>query len=186
MCGMKTRQDGYFCCGSRGGSYMRGIQRGLLLGTALVAALQVQLCVRASHVSYGWALGLLAILAMSITIHFLGLILLHFTLMVSVEFQRNTEYVDQVIEEQSQLLTQSSALYLVYLACEYKELTFEHVMKSGKQIEAQTKRRSEHREWSTVVDIFIAPPSFKLVALPLSRISSISKTPKQVLFFLTL
>ena len=184
MCGMKTRQDGYFCCGSRGGSYMRGIQRGLLLGTALVAALQVQLCVRASHVSYGWALGLLAILAMSITIHFLGLILLHFTLMVSVEFQRNTEYVDQVIEEQSQLLTQSSALYLVYLACEYhKEITFEHVMKSGKQIQAQIKRRSEHREWSTVVDIFIASPSFKLVALPLPRISFISKTPKQVLFF---
>jgi len=130
--------------------------------------------------------GILAILAMSITIHFLGLILLHFTLMVSVEFQRNTEYVDQVIEEQSQLLTQSSALYLVYLACEYKELTFEHVMKSGKQIQAQIKRRSEHREWSTVVDIFIASPSFKLVALPLPRISSISKTAKQVLFFLTL
>ena len=35
------------------------------------------------------------------------------------------------------------------------------------------KRRSEHREWSTVVDIDISipPPSFKLVLLSLSRFS---------------
>ena len=37
------------------------------------------------------------------------------------------------------------------------------------------------REWSTVVNIFIHPPSFKPVSLSLSR-SSLSKTPKQVFF----
>ena len=44
-----------------------------------------------------------------------------------------------------------------------------------------TKRRSEHREWSTVVKICIPPPSFKPVSLSLSR-SPLSKTPKQVFF----
>ena len=38
------------------------------------------------------------------------------------------------------------------------------------------------REWSTVVDISMTPPSFKPVSLPLSRISSILKQPKQVFF----
>ena len=38
------------------------------------------------------------------------------------------------------------------------------------------------REWSTVVDISITPPSFKPVSLSLSR-SPLSKTPKQVFFF---
>ena len=33
------------------------------------------------------------------------------------------------------------------------------------------KRRSEHREWSTAVSIFIPPPSFKPVSLSLSRSS---------------
>ena len=37
------------------------------------------------------------------------------------------------------------------------------------------------REWSTVVDISIPPPSFKPVSLSLSR-SPLSKTPKQVFF----
>ena len=37
------------------------------------------------------------------------------------------------------------------------------------------------REWSTVVDISIPPPSFKLVSLSSPR-SPLSKTPKQVLF----
>ena len=37
------------------------------------------------------------------------------------------------------------------------------------------------REWSTVVDISIPPPSFKPVSLYLSR-SPLSKTPKQVFF----
>ena len=32
-----------------------------------------------------------------------------------------------------------------------------------------SKRRSEHREWSTVVDILIIPPSFQSVSLFLSR-----------------
>ena len=40
---------------------------------------------------------------------------------------------------------------------------------------------SEHREWSTVVDISMTSPSFKLVPLSLPR-SSLSKTPKQVFF----
>ena len=44
-----------------------------------------------------------------------------------------------------------------------------------------SKRRSAHREWSTVVDISIRPSSFKPVLLPLSR-SPLSKTPKQVFF----
>ena len=42
---------------------------------------------------------------------------------------------------------------------------------------------SVHREWSTVVDISITPPSFKPVSFSLSRFS-LSKTSKQV-FFLT-
>ena len=37
------------------------------------------------------------------------------------------------------------------------------------------------REWSTVVDISIPPPSFKHVSSFLSR-SPLSKTPKQVFF----
>ena len=37
------------------------------------------------------------------------------------------------------------------------------------------------REWSTVVDISIPPPSFKLVSLSSPR-SPLSKTPKQVIF----
>ena len=37
------------------------------------------------------------------------------------------------------------------------------------------------REWSTVVDISMTFPSFKLIALYLSR-SPLSKTPKQVFF----
>ena len=35
---------------------------------------------------------------------------------------------------------------------------------------------SEHREWSTVVDISIPPPSFKHVSLSLSTFSSIQNT----------
>ena len=45
-----------------------------------------------------------------------------------------------------------------------------------------SKRRSEHREWSTVVDIFITPSSFKPVLLSLSRISSILKHPNKSFF----
>ena len=37
------------------------------------------------------------------------------------------------------------------------------------------------REWSTVVDISMTPPSFNPVSLSLSR-SPLSKTPKQVFF----
>jgi len=44
-----------------------------------------------------------------------------------------------------------------------------------------SKRRSEHREWSTVVDISMTPPSSKPISLFLSR-SPLSKTPKQVFF----
>jgi len=45
-----------------------------------------------------------------------------------------------------------------------------------------SKRRSVHRVYgSNVVDISIPPPSFKPVALFLSR-SPVSKTPKQVFF----
>ena len=43
------------------------------------------------------------------------------------------------------------------------------------------KRRSEHREWSTVVKISIPSPSFKLVSLSSPR-SPLSKTPKHVIF----
>jgi len=127
-----TKQESYFCCGDRSGSYMRGMQRGILFGTALVAALQVQLCVRAAHVSYGWALGLLALIAMLITLHLLGRILLHSTLMTSVEFQRNVKHVDQVIGEQSEILTQCAARHLTYLACELSNsVTKRHALKCG-------------------------------------------------------
>ena len=44
-----------------------------------------------------------------------------------------------------------------------------------------SKRRSEHREWSTVVDISILPPSFKPVLLSFLH-SPVSKTLKQVFF----
>ena len=44
-----------------------------------------------------------------------------------------------------------------------------------------SKRRSAHREWSTVVDISILPPSFKTVSLSLSR-SPLSKTTPTSLF----
>ena len=45
------------------------------------------------------------------------------------------------------------------------------------------QRERASRIWkSTVVDISILPPSFKPVSLSLSRISSILKQPKQVLF----
>ena len=37
------------------------------------------------------------------------------------------------------------------------------------------------REWSTVVDISIPPPSYRHVSLSLSQ-SPLSKTPKQVFF----
>jgi hypothetical protein len=43
------------------------------------------------------------------------------------------------------------------------------------------KRKREHREWSTVVKIFIPPPSFKPISLSFSRFIY-SKTPKQVFF----
>ena len=49
--------------------------------------------------------------------------------------------------------------------------------------EERTVFKGEYME-STVVDISIPPPSFKPVSLPLSRISSLLKLPKQV-FFLT-
>ena len=44
------------------------------------------------------------------------------------------------------------------------------------------RRERASRNGSTVVDISIPPPSFKPVSLSLLRISSISKTPKQVVF----
>ena len=46
------------------------------------------------------------------------------------------------------------------------------------------RRERASRNGSTVVDIYIPPPSFKPVSLSWSR-SPLSKTPKQV-FFLTL
>ena len=49
-------------------------------------------------------------------------------------------------------------------------------------VEGKYSSEGAAREWSTVVDISIPPPSFKSVSLSLSR-SSLSKTPKQVLFF---
>ena len=48
---------------------------------------------------------------------------------------------------------------------------------SGKSIQSE----GAAREWSTVVDISITPPSFKPVSLPSPR-SPISKTPKHVIF----
>ena len=50
-------------------------------------------------------------------------------------------------------------------------------------ISAKGKYSSEGaaREWSTVVDIYMTPPSFKPVALSSPR-SPLSKTPKQVFF----
>ena len=50
-------------------------------------------------------------------------------------------------------------------------------------LEAFGKYSSEGaaREWSTVVDILIIPPSFQSVSLFLSR-SPLSKTPKQIFF----
>ena len=41
--------------------------------------------------------------------------------------------------------------------------------------------QAKEREWSTVVDISIPPPSFKPVSLSFSRFP-LSKTPKQVFF----
>ena len=51
------------------------------------------------------------------------------------------------------------------------------VNKTGKYF----KSEGAEREWSTVVDISIPPPSFKPVLL-LSPRSPLSKTPKQVIF----
>ena len=50
-------------------------------------------------------------------------------------------------------------------------------------VSAKGKYSSEGaaREWSTVVDIYMTPPSFKPVALSSPR-SPLSKTPKQVFF----
>ena len=133
MCGITTIQDSYFCCGQRGGSYMRGMQRGIVLGSALVAAFQVQLCIRAAHYSYGWSLALLALFALILTMHFLERTLLHFTIMSSVEFQRNVEHVDQVVAEQEQVLTHCASVYMVYLACELMDpVTLDHTMQCGK------------------------------------------------------
>ena len=44
-----------------------------------------------------------------------------------------------------------------------------------------SSERSEHREWSTVVDISTPPPSFKSISLYFSRFP-LSKTPKEVFF----
>ena len=133
MCGITTIQDSYFCCGQRGGSYMRGIQRGIVFGSALVAAFQVQLCIRAAHYSYGWSFALLALFALILTGHFLERTLLHFTIMSAVEFQRNVEHVDQVVAEQEQVLTHCASVYMLYLACELMDnVTLDHTMQCGK------------------------------------------------------
>lgn len=65
-----SRQDNYFYCGGgkSGNSYTRGVQRGLLLGNALIASLQIHLCFRAVDLSYGWLLGVLAFAAASLTV----------------------------------------------------------------------------------------------------------------------
>ena len=62
-----------------------------------------------------------------------------------------------------------------------EKLPFENILK--KLLGKYPSERAV-REWSTVDDIFIPPSSFKPVLLPLSRIFSILKHPKQV-FFLT-
>ena len=53
--------------------------------------------------------------------------------------------------------------------------------KKTKNIYGKYLSEGAAREWSTVVSIFISPPSFKPVSLYLSR-SPLSKTPKQVFF----
>ena len=54
---------------------------------------------------------------------------------------------------------------------------FQRQGSSGSYGGKYSKRRSEHREWSIVVDILIISSSFKPVSLSLSRISSILKHP---------
>ena len=47
----------------------------------------------------------------------------------------------------------------------------------------KSERERASRNGSTVVDISIPPSSFKPVSLPSPRISFVSKTPKQSLFY---
>ena len=48
------------------------------------------------HGLYGWAFFLLALVASMLTLHFAGRILMNFTLLTSVEFERDSDHVDQV------------------------------------------------------------------------------------------
>ena len=60
-----------------------------------------------------------------------------------------------------------------------------HIQQFQQQEEQEHKSDGKYlsegaaREWSTVVDISIPPPSFKPVSLSLSRISSILKHPNK-------
>ena len=56
-----------------------------------------------------------------------------------------------------------------------------HQSKLALRIMGKYSSEGAAREWSTVVDISMTPPSFKLVPLSLPR-SPLSKTPKQVFF----
>ena len=66
---------------------------------------------------------------------------------------------------------------------EKRQLELKRQQKLKEEAEAKGKYLSEGaaREWSTVVDIFPPPPSFKPVSLSLPR-SPLSKTPKHVNF----
>ena len=59
-----------------------------------------------------------------------------------------------------------------------EKFSFENILKKllGKYLSERVVR-----EWSTVDDIFIPPPSFKHISLSFSR-SPLCKTPKQVFF----
>ena len=55
------------------------------------------------------------------------------------------------------------------------------LVENGNDENSKYSSEGAAREWSTVVDISITPPSFKHVLLSLSH-SPLSKTPKQVFF----
>ena len=146
-----SRQDTYLACGGgkSGMSYMRGTQRGLLLGNALIASLQIHLCFRAAHASYGWVLGISAFSAFALTIHYIGRTLIQFTLMSSVDFYRCVSDMDQVIGEQEQLVSHSAALYLVHLACEQFQVTKQHDKRNGKDSLLRSENELELHSLST-------------------------------------
>ena len=101
--------------------------------------------------------------------------------------EQRDSYILGSVEDIQQALDESLVQLNTILGSRYCKPIREEVMKSQKKLmllsDTLVSIQSEGaaREWSTVVDISMTPPSFKLVPLSLSR-SPISKTPKQVIF----